>query len=460
MLTVLRSLSVLLVILPLIRALATKVTAVEPSQLPLRTAGRFFVDAQNNRVKLGCVNWHGFHMSSFAANGLYQNSSRQIAATIRRLGFNCVRLNWSVAMVIRNPTVLPEVIAGMSGSTLVVGPGSSGVNALTLFDAVVADLASEKIMIIIDQHTSEPIWCCDPSDGNGLWFTGNYTYAQTKQAWQMMASRYANQPYVIGADLRNEVRAVISTGKPPVFMMPSWGTGDRNLTKNEYLDSLHLDADTRAFLDFIGGILKLESVTLWDWKKASEELGALVMAANPNLVVIVGGVFDSFSFEPSIVPALLSKADLGTIKVPPALTRWEQFQNLTGIATNPITSLDRTRLAYSAHVYPFNYEFSKDKYDGKSPTYAYFAGKLDDYWGFLASKNSSPIWVGELGVAHTDSSLKGIWNDYIIRYMVDMLFRDFDFAYWPLIDGRAEVINNVFVPGEDSYSLLDKLNGK
>ena len=53
---------------------------------------------------------------------------------------------------------------------------------------------------------SEAGWCCALDDGNGLWYTDKYPEEMFFEHWATMAKRYAANPMVIGADLRNEVR--------------------------------------------------------------------------------------------------------------------------------------------------------------------------------------------------------------------------------------------------------------
>ena len=52
-------------------------------------------------------------------------------------------------------------------------------------------------------------WCCHDDDGNGFWYTDQYPEEVFFEHWSFMAERYLNNPLVIGADLRNEVRGVV-----------------------------------------------------------------------------------------------------------------------------------------------------------------------------------------------------------------------------------------------------------
>ena len=51
-------------------------------------------------------------------------------------------------------------------------------------------------------------WCCSLEDGNGMWYTPEYPEEVFFEHWTFMAERYLDNPLVIGADLRNEVRYI------------------------------------------------------------------------------------------------------------------------------------------------------------------------------------------------------------------------------------------------------------
>src|SRR5262249_36693484 len=102
-------------------------------------------------------------------------------------------------------------------------------------------------------------WCCG-FDYNGLWYhTGSsFAYNQTPEMWQSdwlgIVERYRNNPRVIGADLRNEVRTMRfnDTYLPE---SPNWGQRDRN-----------------------------------DWRLAARTLGDRITREHPGLLVIVEGI--------------------------------------------------------------------------------------------------------------------------------------------------------------------------
>ena len=63
------------------------------------------VDSDGARVKLACVNWYGAHMEGHVVNGLDRQTIASIANTINSLGFNCVRLPFSLEQFYDNPII-------------------------------------------------------------------------------------------------------------------------------------------------------------------------------------------------------------------------------------------------------------------------------------------------------------------------------------------------------------------
>lgn len=78
---------------------------------PLRTDGRFIVDANGYRFKIAGVNWYGAEAPDFVAGGLDRQPLAAIVASIRSMGFNTVRLPWSNALLATNPRVDDKLLA-------------------------------------------------------------------------------------------------------------------------------------------------------------------------------------------------------------------------------------------------------------------------------------------------------------------------------------------------------------
>ncbi|WPJ58332.1 hypothetical protein SMAC4_02972 [Sordaria macrospora] len=211
-------------------------------KLPLRTKGRDIVDQNGKRFKLSSVNWYGASDELFIPGGLDVQHRDVIAATIRSLGFNSVRMPYSDEMVISNPEVPPHLLS--ANRDLVE------MRALDVFEATVTALTDAGLAVIINNHITTATWCCgaDPCDAgwandylpNGLCRV-RQTEAEWIEHWETVMERFVDNPLVIGVDLRNEVRGL-------------WGTMP------------------------------------WEkWASAAERAGNALLMMNPDWLMVVGG---------------------------------------------------------------------------------------------------------------------------------------------------------------------------
>ncbi|CAI9784640.1 unnamed protein product [Fraxinus pennsylvanica] len=125
------------------------------------------------RVKLECVNWAG-HLEPIFVEGLDKRPLGQIARNVSTMGFNCVRLTWATYMVTRhaNLTVtqsfrdlgLEDAMAGIAKNN----PDLVNLTVVNAQNSVIEELGLCGIMVVLDNHVSQPIWCCSDEDGNGF----------------------------------------------------------------------------------------------------------------------------------------------------------------------------------------------------------------------------------------------------------------------------------------------------
>jgi endoglucanase len=214
-----------------------------PAKPPLHTNGHHILDAAGHQVRLTSVNWYGFDQQDFVAGGLDHAPLATIVQEIVDLGVNSVRLPWANETVERNPQV-PDY-------ALKANPKLKGKHAMEVMDAVIHALADARIMVVLDNHVSRADWCCSDGDGNGLWYNAEYPESKWLADWQTIVRRYKNERWVIGADLRNELRN-----------KAAWGGTNPDL----------------------------------DWHAAAERGGNAVLAANPLLLIMVEGPEYSTNF--------------------------------------------------------------------------------------------------------------------------------------------------------------------
>lgn len=229
--------------------------------VPLRTSGRWILDAHGDRFKLAAVSWYGAEELDYVVAGLDVAPRRAIAARIRELGFNAVRLPFSNELIELDPVVADAAVAA--------NPDLAGKHALEVLDAVIDALADEGLVVILDDHVSAAGWCCSDDDGNGLWHTTRYPEATWLAHWRAMATRYLGQPAVVAMDLRNEPR-------PANGVAPTWGTGD----------------------------------PATDWRAAATRAGDAIHAINPDLLIVVQGLNYGVDLTgPYTQPLTLARAD-------------------------------------------------------------------------------------------------------------------------------------------------------
>ncbi|MGI8648331.1 MAG: glycoside hydrolase family 5 protein [Mycobacteriales bacterium] len=341
--------------------------------LPLRTKGRWIVDAHGTHIKLASANWFGAESPEYVVGGLDTVSLDSITHWLAGHGFNSVRLPWSNEMLEKNPLVKPQYLEA--------NPQLKGLHALEIFDRVVVSAATHGLMVVLDNHRGSAQWCCDEDHGDGLWYSRKYPESAWVNDWKTMVARYHNQPAVVGAELRNEIRPdpAITHDKP------SWNDGN----------------------------------TSTDWKRAAQLSGDAVLATNPNLLVIVGGL----EYQ-------------GTLEAAYSNPAWLSLPN---------------RIVYAAHDYVWFH-------DGKEHTsYPVFKQKLEEKWGKILHSgraSTSPVYVSEFGVCGSGQcSLTDLeYIRFITRYLKET---DADWAYWPLNGTQSQGYSRAHGTSE-TYGLLDE----
>jgi endoglucanase len=222
----------LVLLLDLHHQQAKVANAATPIQLPLATRGSQIVDATGTPILLRGVNWFGIETDTHVPHGLWARDYRAMIGQIRGLGYNLIRLPYSV-----------ESLRSSSINSVNFSLGANrdleGKTPLQVMDLIIQEAAQQGILVLLDSHrlNSQRI----PE----LWYGDGFTEADWIDTWTLLANRYKGQLNVIGADLKNEPHGVAS-----------WGTYD----------------------------LKT------DWRLAAERCGKAILAVNPNWLIVVEGV--------------------------------------------------------------------------------------------------------------------------------------------------------------------------
>lgn len=159
----------------------------------LSTEGNQIVDAAGNEVMLAGVNWFGMETGNASPHGLWARNYKDMMDQMVDLGFNTIRLPFANEAL--NPGHMP------SGIDYGLNPDLEGLTSLQVLDRIVDYAGEIGLRIMLDNHRST---LGGGPEGNGLWYTGAYPESRWISDWEMLAERYAGNPTVIGADLRNE----------------------------------------------------------------------------------------------------------------------------------------------------------------------------------------------------------------------------------------------------------------
>lgn len=360
------------------------------------TSGNQILDANGEVVRIAGINWYGFETTDYLAHGLWAQDYTTVLHTIKNLGFNVVRIPFSNQMVESNPvpTNYTTYANGQPANAALVGQ-----TALADLDTIVAYAGSIGLRVILDNHRSE---AGNSNEANGLWYTSTYPQANWIADWQTLATRYNaskftfnGNPTVIGMDLRNEPH-LIANG----FSGGCW-TGDTEINGS------YTGCPT--------------SLTSQNWPVAAAAAGNAVLAINPKLLIFVEGN-DCYN---------------GTCG-------W-QGGNLMGVRSNPVILNVPNQLIYSPHDYWPN--LYGQPWFNTNTTQASLDTVWNNFWGYISSNGTAPVWLGEFGTDNNSADLEnsaagsqGQWFESIVSYLQSN--PSVDWTYWAL-------------NGEDNYGLLD-----
>lgn len=214
-------------------SVAPHAEAAPPVAVPLHTDGARIVDREGREVILQGVNWFGFETSAQLPHGLWNRDYRDMLSQIADLGYNTIRLPFSLEAVESTTPVDVNTSGGMNAELV-------GATPLEAMDVIIAEAADQGLLVLLDNHSTT-----NDSYMHGLWYgLGGYTEDDWVATWEMLAARYADAPNVIGADLKNEPHGEAN-----------WGEGGPA-----------------------------------DWHRAATRAGNAVLAVAPHWLIVVEGI--------------------------------------------------------------------------------------------------------------------------------------------------------------------------
>jgi endoglucanase len=353
------------------------------------TSGSQIVDSNNTPVRIAGVNWYGFENQHQVVQGLWIQDYHTIMNAIKSNGYNTIRLPFSNQMV--ESPIIPDDIQYKPGN-YTINTDLQGLNSLQIMDKIVEYAGQIGLHIILDNHRSS---AAPGGTESYFWYTDSYREPNWIADWQALATRYLNNPTVIGMDLRNEPHGAHMGGA-------CWGCGD---PPNPALPR--------------------------DWQLAAQRGGNAVLSVNPHLLIFVEGV-DCYGND----------------------CTWDGG-NLEGVQAHPVQLNVPNQLVYSVHEYgPSVYQ---QPWFNSSTTYSSLSDHYTKFWGYVSQWGIAPVWVGEFGAANTDAynniidlqntapGSEGQWFQSMIKYLHDN--SNINWTYWA-IDGEDKdgLLNGNYEP--------------
>lgn len=158
----------------------------------LKTVGNQFLNQETDEeVVLRSANWFGAESTNYTPHGTWLRPWRDIIDQIKGLGFNCIRLPFSGAMVGATP---PTSVIDFDEN-----PEFVGLTSLEIFDLILDYCLEQNIYVVLDHHRRQ---AGNGADGSPI--GPGYTKAQWIATWTTMANRYKDHMAVVGADIHNE----------------------------------------------------------------------------------------------------------------------------------------------------------------------------------------------------------------------------------------------------------------
>jgi endoglucanase len=337
------------------------------------TSGNQILDAAGNPVRIAGINWYGFETPDEIAHGLWAQDYHTIINDIAELGYNTIRIPFSNQMV--EDPIVPQNLS-FYNNTGPINTDLAGLTALQDLQKIVTYAGQVGLKVILDDHRSE---AGESAEANGLWYTSTYTSQDWVNDWVTLAKMFANDPTVVGFDLRNEPHT--PTGDT-YAEGATWGTGDAST----------------------------------DIRLAYEQAGNAILAVNPDALIFCEGISEN---------PTASGGDNST---------W-WGGDLAEAGQYPVTLSSPGHVVYSAHDYGPN--LFEQTWFNSSTTPASLDAVWNANWGYLYSQDIAPVWVGEFGTDNTAADVEssvagsqGQWFESLVSYLAANPWMGW--TYWAL----------------------------
>ncbi|CAJ1947459.1 unnamed protein product [Sphenostylis stenocarpa] len=143
--------------------------------------------------------------------GLDKRPLKDIIGEIVEHKFNCVRLTYAIYMWTRyvhdnvNATFtsldVPGVVQGIAKNN----PFVLSMTHVQVFDSVVRELGIQNVKVLLDNHVSEPKWCCNDDDENGFFHDRHFNPQEWVYGLTLAAKHFNGNHVIVAMSLRNEL---------------------------------------------------------------------------------------------------------------------------------------------------------------------------------------------------------------------------------------------------------------
>ena len=197
----------------------------------LSTNGNQIVNAAGAPVQINATSWFGGESNTYVPHGMWTRDYHSMLDQMVELGFNAIRLPYS------DEAFLPGKVP--NGIDFFQNPDLRGLTVIQVYDKIIAYAGEVGLKVFFDHHRTE---AGAGPNGNGLWYSDITPESKMIDTWEMLATRYGQNPTVIGADLNNEPHHA------------TWGDGSAT-----------------------------------DWRAGAERIGNAILAIAPDWLIIVEG---------------------------------------------------------------------------------------------------------------------------------------------------------------------------
>ena len=199
---------------------------------PLSTNGAEIVNARGARCILTGVNWFGFETQNHVVHGLWTRGYDEMLSQIADLGFNAIRIPFSIEAIESSQMTSINYAAGRNADL-------QGKTPLEALETIVDAAAARGLLVLLDLHSLRDDGFTEP-----LWYDDRYSERDFAAAWRTMATRFGQRPNVIGADVKNEPHGEAT-----------WGDGSQT-----------------------------------DWRREAEKVGDEIHQIAPKWLIVVEGI--------------------------------------------------------------------------------------------------------------------------------------------------------------------------